>query len=133
MWHNARDGDQWSGLGRRTIVSAKRPVSIWVIALLFLAVGGAMFVAHFHSLLAWEKDAVWVEATELAAVVTGVFLLVGKNWARWLAVAWLAFHVAISVPDYGKMAGHAAFLVAIAWLLFRPEAGRYFRRGAGAA
>ncbi len=110
-------------------MNAKRPISVWIVALLFLAMGAAMFVSHLHSLLAWQKDAVWVETTELAAVVIGAFLLLGKNWARWLAVAWLAFHVAISVPNYGKMAVHAAFLAVITWLLFLPDAGRYFRGG----
>jgi len=32
----------------------------------------------------------------IIAVVGGVFLLMGHNWARWLMLAWLAFHVAVS-------------------------------------
>ena len=30
------------------------------------------------------------------AIVCGVFLLRGHNWARWLALAWIAFHVVLS-------------------------------------
>lgn len=105
------------------------PVSVLVIALLYLAVGVVGFIAHFHTLLAWQKDSVWVESTEFLAVVTGVFLLLRQNWARWLAVAWIAFHVVISAfNSYSQAAVHAAFMGLILWALFQPEARGYFKR-----
>ena len=56
-------------------------------------------------------------------------MLRGQNWARWLAVAWMAFHVAISVfHPLRELAIHVVFLVLIAWILFRPGATRYFRK-----
>lgn len=107
----------------------KPPVCVIIVAAIYLAVGIIGFVYHFHTLLAWQKDSVWVESTELLAVVAGVFLLRGQNWARWLAVAWMAFHVVLSAfHSYVQMGVHAAFLVVIAWALFRPGSGRYFRR-----
>ena len=110
-------------------MSARRPpASVVVIALLYLAVGIIGFVYRFRTLLAWQQGSVWAESTELLAVIIGVFLLRGQNWARWLAVAWMAFHVVLSAfHSYAQTAVHAAFLVLIAWALFAPEAGRYFR------
>jgi hypothetical protein len=70
------------------------PVSVIAIACLYLVVGIGGFMAHLDALRA--PDGIWVELTECLAVVCGVFLLRGQNWARWLATAWMAFHVAIS-------------------------------------
>lgn len=98
-----------------------------VVALLYLAVGIIGFAYHFRSLLAWQQDSVWVEVTELLAVVIGVFLLRGHNWARWLALAWMAFHVVLSAfYSYAQATVHAAFLALIAWALFTPASVRYF-------
>jgi len=53
-------------------------------------------------------------------------MLQGHNWARWLALAWMAFHVAIRFPVLRQIGIHSLFLAVIAWLLFQPEAGQYF-------
>ena len=45
--------------------------------------------------------------TELVGLLAGIFMLRGHNWARWLAVAWMAFHVAISFPEISKLAIHS--------------------------
>src|SRR5215472_7021520 len=58
----------------------------------------------------------------------GVFLLRGQNWARWVAVAWVALHVIVSVLNtFHGIVVHSLLFILIAWLLFRPEAARYFR------
>jgi hypothetical protein len=68
-----------------------------------------------------------VEFTEIIALVSGVFLLRGRNWARWLALAWMVFHVIISAFDpLPAVIIHALFCVVIAWILFRADAARYF-------
>ena len=106
----------------------KRPTSVTILACVYLAVGVGGFAVHFRELLARHPDAVGIEVTELTAIVCGVFLLRGQNWARWLALAWIAFHVILSafhaIPE---LVIHAAFCALFAWLLFRPEAARYFR------
>ncbi len=105
--------------------STKPPVSVLVIAGLYIAVGAIGFIAHLRDL--HQPETKWILLTEFLALVAGVFLLRRHNWARWLAVAWMAFHVAISYPVAARLAVHSLFLAAIAWLLFRPDARAWFR------
>jgi hypothetical protein len=81
---------------------------------------------HFPRPLAVHYEDVWIEGTELLAFVAGVFMLRGHNWARWLAAAWMAFHVAISFPVLRQIAVHSLFLAVIVWLLFQSRAALYF-------
>lgn len=109
----------------------KRPLSVTIVACLYLLVGAVGFVAHGREILArhaFQYDDALVELTEIVAIVSGAFMLRGHNWARWLAIAWMAFHVIISAFDsFSKFAIHAFFLSAIALFLFRPAAAGYFR------
>lgn len=106
----------------------RRPVSILVAAGLYLAVGVLGFAAHFGELRVGRSDAPMIELTEFLAVVAGVFLLRRQNWARWLALAWIAFHVLLSaLHSTREMAIHGLLCLAIAWLLFNTAADGYFR------
>jgi hypothetical protein len=108
--------------------ATKRPVSVTILACVYLLVGTVGFVYHFRELMPLQRDGILVELTELLAAVAGGFMLRGRNWARWLALAWMAFHVAISMFDpFHKLAVHAGLFVVIAWILLRPAAARYFR------
>lgn len=112
----------------------KIPVAVIVVAVLFLLVGVGGFIGHFHGLLAGHRDAYAIELTELLAAVAGTFLLLRHNWARWLALAWILFHVAISLTDpIGKLAAHVAFSIFIAWALFRPASSQWFRPATSAS
>lgn len=111
--------------------TSKRPISVTVLALVYVAVGTVGFVYHFHDALSRpdaRADIVLIEVTELLAIVCGVFLLRGHNWARWGALLWIAFHVVVSafhaLPEFAM---HALICAIIGFLLFRPGAGRYFR------
>jgi hypothetical protein len=104
----------------------KRPVSVLILSCLYIAVGTIGFAYHFPGPTAFHYEDVWIELTELLAFVAGVFMLQGHNWARWLALAWMAFHVAISFPVLRQIGIHSLFLAVIAWLLFQPKAGQYF-------
>jgi hypothetical protein len=106
--------------------ATKHPVSVWIVSCLYIAVGTIGFAYHFPELRGHLADSLWVELTELLAIVSGVFMFRGHNWARWLALVWMAFHIAISFPVYRQMASHSAIFALIAWLLFRPDARRYF-------
>jgi hypothetical protein len=109
----------------------ERPISVTILGCVYLAVGTVGFIYHFRELQsghAFQYEAVWVELTELLAILCGGFMLRGHNWARWLAVAWMAFHVALSFfHSLQEFAIHSLFCAAIAWLLFRPDAAQYFR------
>ena len=104
------------------------PLPVLLVAAAYLAVGIIGGIVHVRDLLAVPSEGIWMELTELVALVTGVFLLRGANWARWLAVAWILFHVGLSA--FGKSSDllvHAVFAALIAWLLFRPDTTRWFR------
>ena len=105
----------------------RRPVSVVLIACLYLVVGGGGFALNLHAF--GQPDFYWIEGTELIAVIVGVFMLFGHNWARWLALVWMAFHVAISFEAPRNLVVHALFLVLIGWVLLREEAREYFRAG----
>ena len=105
-----------------------RPVSVMILAGVYIGAGAIGFAYHFPELLAFRYDSVWVELTEFVAIVCGAFMLRGHNWARWLALAWIAFHVILSAfHTFHEFAIHGLFCAVIAWLLFRPEAALYFR------
>jgi hypothetical protein len=112
--------------GGAAINAIKRPFAVSVISCLFIAAGAVGFVYHFPQLLAHRSDSVWIELVRLLAIVAGVFMFLGRNWARWLALAWMAFHVVISFPVAGQLAMHALLLALIAYGLFRADAASYF-------
>ena len=106
----------------------KRPLSVTILGCVYLAVGAIGFAYHFGELLAIQAGSVWVELTEVLAIVCGAFMVRGHNWARWVALAWMVFHVILSaLHTFREFAIHCLFCAVIAWVLFRPEARRYFR------
>jgi hypothetical protein len=109
----------------------KRPISVIVISLLLAAAGAVGFVYHLRELNVqhpFQNDFMWIEVVRLLAVVCGVFMLRGQNWARWLAVIWLGFHVAIGViHSLEQFAFHAVLFGMIAYILFRRPEADYFR------
>jgi hypothetical protein len=109
----------------------KRPLSVTILGCIYIGVGSVGFVYHLREILArhaFHYDDLLVELTEFVAIVCGAFMLPGHNWARWVALAWIAFHVALSAfRAFPEFAIHGLFCAAIAWILFWPEAARYFR------
>jgi hypothetical protein len=74
------------------------------------------------------NEVVWITVLGAAAVVAGVFMLRGQNWARWLALLWMATHVVISAIHLMQgLLIHSLLLLLIAYFLFRREARKYFR------
>jgi hypothetical protein len=106
----------------------KRPIPVTIVAALYILTGIGGLIAHGREILAYRPETPLVVATECLAILAGIFMLRGHNWARWLALAWIAFHVAISYPDIGKLIAHSVFLILFAWILLRPPANRYFRQ-----
>jgi hypothetical protein len=107
----------------------KRPIPVLIVVAVYLTVGVLGFVYHFNELTAGHPDAIAIELTEFLAIVSGVGLLLRQNWARWLALAWVVFHVALSLfHPLRELLIHAALCILIAWLLFRPATARWFRQ-----
>lgn len=64
----------------------------------------------------------------VAAVVAGVFLLRGARWARWLALAWVAFHVVVSALNSPwDSLPHAVLVVVVGYVLLGPPTSQYFQ------
>lgn len=115
----------------------RRPLSITLISWLFIAVGGIGLLAGFTALLestappriAEPSFEFWLsQAVRFCAIVSGVFMLYGFNWARWLLVVWLGYHVILSVLHSPfELIVHSLLFAVVAYFLFRPEASAYFR------
>ncbi len=109
----------------------KRPLSVIIISCVYILAGAIGFAYHFTEFLApnpFQYDIVGIALVRLTAVVCGVYMLLGHNWARWVALAWIALHVILSAfHSLPQFAIHCLFLAVITWFLFRPEVTRYFR------
>lgn len=122
----------------------KRPIAVTIVSVLFIIVGVGGMIRGVWSLLAGRAggitghalmDASLVEVTSLAALVSGLFMWRGANWARWLCLAWMAFHVVISMGhERLQLIVHTVWLVVLTVVLFWPSASAYFRdRSTGTA
>jgi hypothetical protein len=111
-------------------LAKKRPISITILGWLYIVVGVVSTAAHYAEFRTQRpalNEVVWITALGAAAIVAGVFMLRGKNWARWLALAWIAAHVVISALNmmHGLLI-HSLLFLLIAYFLFRREAREYF-------
>jgi hypothetical protein len=112
----------------------KRPRSITVIGWIFLVAGVVGFAYHateFKIVSPVQYDLVWVSIVRLLAIAGGVFVFRACNWARWLLVVWIAYHVVLSAfHSTFEVVVHGLLLVVITYFLFNSKAAAYFR-GAG--
>lgn len=105
----------------------KRPLSVTILAWLFIAVGVVSFIYGFP-LHGVHADDFLAESVRLSGIVAGLFILRGENWARWLALSWIAFHAGLSAfHSLRETAIHTLFCIVFAIILFRPNATQYFR------
>jgi hypothetical protein len=76
-------------------------------------------------------DSAIVAVSGIVAMLSGVFMLRGANWARWLCIAWMAFHVVISMlHNPFELVIHAIILVVLVLVLFWGSTSTYFHAGA---
>src|SRR6185436_4949132 len=105
-----------------------RPRSITIISWLFIVFGSIALVAGLLPRIdisvaqrVVELKTHWyVHLSRISAIVSGVYMLYGFNWARWLLVAWLGFHIIISIlhsPLHLLM--HVLLFAPILYFLFR--------------
>lgn len=116
----------------------KRPLAITIISWLFIAVGAVALVYHLlprhigelQGRHQFEHELLWVCLVRLLAIVSGAFMLLRFNWARWLLVVWLAYHVALSAFHSAfETVVHSLLFGVILYFLFLPQANAYFRKG----
>src|SRR5437899_6620371 len=97
----------------------KRPLSVTITGWLFIAVGVVGFVFHasdfkVHGPL--QYDLFLVCLLRLLAIICGVFILrPGNNWARWLLLVWIAYHVVLSgFHSLSQLLVHGVLLIVFA-------------------
>lgn len=109
----------------------KRPLAVTFVGWLYI-VGGAIQTAlllpELHILHPLQNGALWIGLVRLSAVLIGLYMLRGSNWARWLALVWMGGHVVIGAFASTQMfMVHGLLFAAIAYLLLRPDSTAYFR------
>jgi len=107
-----------------------RPLSITLIGYLFIAAGVIGIIYHASEL----KDVATPEISlvlfvRILAIIGGVFTLRGANWARWLLVAWIIYHVILSFfHSTGELITHFILSIVVVVSLFHPKANTYFKK-----
>lgn len=108
----------------------KRPLAVIIIACVYIATGAAGLanqLSEFDARHPFANDVAWVALVSLIAIVSGIYMLRGHNWARWLALAWMGFHVILNIFHTRlELAVHALFFGILTYFLFRPAVSRYF-------
>lgn len=106
-----------------------RPLSVMVIGWLFIAAGVVGFAYHVTEFATQPPfEVVWVCLIRLLAILGGVFVLRGHNWARWLLLLWIGYHVVLGAfHSLSQLAAHGLMCALVAYVLFRPQASAYFR------
>jgi uncharacterized membrane protein len=110
----------------------RRPRSITIIGWLFIILGSVSLVSGLLPVgdsalsdrIAELKDHWYVHLVRILAIVGGLFLLKGHGWARWLLVAWMAFHIALSaMHSVMQLVLHTVIFSVICFFLFKPKKG----------
>jgi uncharacterized membrane protein HdeD (DUF308 family) len=105
----------------------KRPFEVTFIGCLFLVAGTVGLVYHLSDRPV-DHWIILIAAVRILAIVGGVFLLLGRNWARWLLLVWLVAHVVISAfNSVSETLAHAALLAVIGYFLLWSSAAKYFQ------
>jgi hypothetical protein len=109
----------------------KRPLSVTIMSFVFIIAGVSGIVYHFADLKnATEITVAWVLFVRLLAVAGGWFAFRGRSWARWLLLAWIVYHVYVSLyHTIDEIAIHVVFTMLTLFALFNKKANAYFRRG----
>jgi len=114
----------------KPVTRQSRPLHVTILGCLLAAAGIVGFVYHvreFQQLHPFPVELLWVCILRVVAVLAGLAILQGRNWGRWVAVIWLAYHVVLSaLHSREQLAAHAVLLVLIAYGLFRTDASNFF-------
>ncbi|HEY6805695.1 MAG TPA: hypothetical protein VI306_19100 [Pyrinomonadaceae bacterium] len=115
----------------------KRPLTVTIVGVLFIIIGiGSLFKAVWPLLggnagrIAGHEfmDSGIVFVSAVVALVSGLFVLRGANWARWLCLLWMAFHVVVSIfHNTTELLVHLFWMLVLILLLMFGKAAVYFR------
>jgi uncharacterized integral membrane protein len=115
-------------------LAVRRPTSVTVVAWLVIAFALMTAVGlFFASALTFRTHfpRQWPIAL-LGLLVTflcGIFMLKGKNWARWVYVSWSILILAYALTEVRiiVLAPNAIKIAVFTFILFRGPANRYFK------
>lgn len=114
----------------------KRPLSITIIGWICIVFGSIALIAGVlpsgqitAAQRIVELQTHWyVHVSRMVMILSGVLILYGLNWGRWLLVLWLVFHVVVgALHGPMRVLTHAALFLVGVFFLFRREASAYFR------
>ena len=104
----------------------RRPLSITIISWIFIVFGSIALLSGVLP-LADLKSHWYVHLSRILMIVAGVFMLKGHNWARWLLVLWITFHIIISaLHSMLFLLMHVVIFSVILYFVFRRQASDYF-------
>jgi hypothetical protein len=108
----------------------KRPLSVTIISFVFIAAGVmglAYHITEFRPQHPFQDGGAWLFLIRFLAIVGGVYMLRGRNWARWLSILWIGCHVILSAfHSLPELAFHGLLFAVFAYFLFRAPAALYF-------
>lgn len=109
-----------------------RPVPIVIVSILFILTGILGIATHtndFNKPDVRLVELLWTLLVRILAVVCGILLLYKIKWARWLAIAWLVYHIVIGAfNSTSEVIAHTVILVIVCVLLFLPISVDYFKQ-----
>jgi len=110
----------------------KRPLSIIIIGIFFIVLGvlslghAAWGLVNTQQRLTDLQNHWMIYLSAIVAIVGGAFLFKGQNWARWLLVAWMAFHIVVgALHGIVPLLTHVVIFSVILLFLFRRHASSY--------
>lgn len=111
----------------------KRPKTVtaaagFVIALALMSIGGLLAELALTFKTSLPRQWLFVLLGSFVSVMSGIFILKGKNWARWGFLAWSLFTFAYALTEvkFIALTPHLILMTIIMLFLFGKSANRYF-------
>ena len=114
----------------------QRPRSITIISWIFIIFGSIALLIGvlpigditFAQRLADLKSHWYVHLSRFLQIIIGVFMIYGHDWARWLLVAWIAFHVVVgALHGWLQLLTHVVIFSVILLFVFQLPSSEFFR------
>lgn len=107
------------------------PLPVIIVSILFILAGAVGLAYHAREIFELNNnpnETIWILFLRVSALVCGLLLLFRINWARWLAITWLVYHIILSAfNSTSEMIAHILLLILVSVLLFLPVSSAYFQ------